>query len=101
MFPGAIFICHDEKGSIQRYDVKSLDLQNKKAMLQIRYKKELKIDHNIYSQYSSKVECNPLKETKVQMLEVWNEKFFSFTECPAGQLHITYGWGHIINSVYG
>ncbi len=88
LFPGAIFMSHDEKGRILRFDVKALYLDKKKALLTA-------------SKYPTNVESSPLRETKVKFLETWNEKYFAIGDTPQAQLHVTYGWGHIITSVFG
>jgi hypothetical protein len=48
------------------------------------------------------VEVTPLKETKVKLLETWGRKSFAVhSNQNQGELHITYGWGHVITSTYG
>jgi len=91
LFPGAIFVCHSEAlDKLARYDVESVLWRERKAFL-------------VPSKYSANVAVVPLKETKVKIMRIMQEKTFSVgnEENMNAELRLTFGWGHIVTSVYG
>ncbi|PRP82409.1 DEAD/DEAH box helicase [Planoprotostelium fungivorum] len=89
LFPGAIFVSHDDDGKMLRFDVESLDINSKKATL-------------VISKQPMDVLVVPNKETTVKILQKWGEKVFKMGGLSSeAELHITYGWGHVVSVVYG
>jgi ATP-dependent helicase YprA (DUF1998 family) len=88
LYPGAIFISHDSKGKVNRFDVTSLSLENQRATL-------------VLSKYGPNFSTVVLGETRVSMKQLWEEKTFSVGDRDDAELQVSFGWGHNLVSIYG
>jgi hypothetical protein len=72
----AIFISHEEDtGKMLRFDVKSLDMKTKKAMLEL-------------SKQPMDIVVKPSKATKVEILQTWGEKSIQIAGVDEAELHV-------------